>query len=153
MEGLGTKLRRLLGLLEGDVQAVYDARGILFKPRFYPLVQLLVRSAEPVTLVHLSAQMGVTHSAISQTIREMREVGLVVVEPGQDARERYIRLSDAGQRLVKELRPIWNAVIAAEDALDAALPMPLRQLLDEANRDLATVPFRERILDALKVED
>lgn len=153
MEGLGTKLRQLLGHLEGDVQAVYDAHGIMFKPRFYPLVQLLLRSAAPVTLVHMATQIGVTHSAISQTVREMREADLVVVEPGQDARERYIRLSDAGHRLAGELRPIWTAVIAAEDALDAALPMPLRQLLDEANRNLTTVPFRERILDALKAED
>src|SRR5688500_7655530 len=40
--GLGTRLRNLILRLDGDVQYVYDELDLRFKPRFYPIVLLLL---------------------------------------------------------------------------------------------------------------
>ena len=117
--GLGTQLRLLLAALDGEVQAVYDAMGEPFRPRFYPVVREL-RSTSGCTVGELAVRTGVSQPAMTQTLTEMRLRGLVTA-----ASRRLVRLTEEGEALCKRLEPMWGAVEAAARELDDELPVSL----------------------------
>jgi len=142
--GLGTQLRRLLALLDGDVQTIYEELGFPFRPRFYPVTRLLLEVGSE-SVSGIARLTGVTQPAATQTIREMRALGLVRVSAGEDRRARRVSLTDKGIRLAAEMRPIWEAVERAAAALESELPAGLAPVLDAAIAALDREPFGRRI--------
>jgi MarR family transcriptional regulator, organic hydroperoxide resistance regulator len=143
--GLGTKLRRLVDLLDGDVERLYARAGVDFRARYYPVYRAL-SSGEPCSIRALAAHSGLTHSALSQTIAEMRREGLVAVaRGGEDARVRNVHLSAKGQRVMVLLKPYWEAIASAADALDKELDISLARALEGATKALEQRSFYERI--------
>jgi DNA-binding MarR family transcriptional regulator len=144
-ELLGTRLRHLLELMDGDVAAVYTDLGIEgFRPRFAPVVRVLA-AAGPSSIRDLARASGVTHSAASQTVAQMARRGLVVLTPGADARQRIVRLTAAAERLLPLLEAESAATTAAAVELEAELSFPLSRLVGEALDALRRRPMRERI--------
>jgi DNA-binding MarR family transcriptional regulator len=144
-ELLGTRLRRLLELLDGDVAAVYSDLGLRgFRPRFTPIVRVLAASG-PSSVRELAHATGVTHSAASQTVAQMAKRDLVVLTPGKDARQRIVRLTPKAERLLPTLDAEWAATTTAARELDAELSFPLSHLVDEALQALRRRPMRQRI--------
>jgi DNA-binding MarR family transcriptional regulator len=144
MEGLGTTLRKLIDALDGGVQAHYDTTGLNFRPRFYPVARQL-QAGRALSIRALANATGVSHSAVSQTVAEMRSAGLVTGSPGQDGRERLVELTANGLDACARLQALWDAVARAAAALDAELPMPLADLLGEAVARLEAEGFASRI--------
>lgn len=149
MEGLGTSLRKLVEALDSGVQAHYDAHGSAFRARFYPVARLLL-SDGPRSIRAIATASGVSHSAISQTVTEMRKAGLVFTSPSQDGRERLVGLTEAGRENCDRLQPLWLAVDRAAAALDDELSMPLGKLIQEASRQLHAEDFASRIARQLE---
>ena len=149
MEGLGTTLRKLIDALDGGVQAHYDAVGLNFRPRFYPIARQL-QPGRALSIRALAKATGVSHSAVSQTVTEMRSAGLVTGSPGQDGRERLIELTETGLAACARLQALWDAIAQAAAALDAELPMPLSDLLRETVSCLETEDFASRIARQLE---
>jgi DNA-binding MarR family transcriptional regulator len=146
-ELLGTRLRHLLELLDGDVAGVYADLGLAgFRPRFTPIVRVLAAS-EPHSIRDLAQAVGVTHSAASQTVAQMAKDDLVVIAPGDDARERVIRLTPKARSLLPMLEAEWSATAAAAAELEAELSFPLSRLVGEALDALRRRPMRQRIAD------
>ncbi|APU21698.1 MarR family winged helix-turn-helix transcriptional regulator [Actinoalloteichus sp. GBA129-24] len=146
-ELLGTRLRHLLELMEGDVAAVYADLGLAdFRPRYTPIVWAVAASGGS-SIRDLAAAVGVTHSAASQTVAQMAEDGLVVLTPGSDARTRIVGLTPKAERLLPRLRAEWQATTTAARALDAELSAPLSALVDEAIAAVRRRPMRQRIAD------
>jgi DNA-binding MarR family transcriptional regulator len=143
--GLGTQIRTALDLMEGDIAAVLADLGLLdYRPRFTPIVRALnIRG--PMSIRDLARATGVTHSAASQTVAQMAKVGLVMLDPGQDARERIVNLTDRTRVLLPVLEAEWDATSAAADELDAELPYPLKELIPVLLAALERRPFRERV--------
>jgi DNA-binding MarR family transcriptional regulator len=143
--GLGTRLRHLLDLLDGDVSSVYRENGLPgYRPRYTPVVRALLEQC-PASITAIAAHSGLTHSAVSQTVQEMRKRKLVTVAKGKDARERKITLAPACERLVPVLEAQWDATNHAAKLLDQELTAPLSMIIDEAIAALQRRPFRERI--------
>src|ERR1700729_492276 len=91
--GLGTRLRHVQELLDAEVAQVYVDLGLAdYRPRFSPVVRALVELG-PLSIRDLARAIGVTHSAASQTIAQMRSRGFVVITPGEDARQRVVHLT------------------------------------------------------------
>ncbi|MBG0827906.1 MarR family transcriptional regulator [Planomonospora sp. ID67723] len=146
---LGTRLRHLLELLDGDVAAVYADLGLEgFRPRFTPVVRALAASG-PSSIRDLARVIGVTHSAASQTVAQMARSGLVAVAPGEDARQRIVRLTPEAEALVPVLEAEWAATAAAAAGLEAELSFPLSRLVDEVLAALSRRPMRQRIMEAV----
>ena len=146
--GLGTLLRHLVDLLDGDVEAVYRAQGLDCRSRFTPVIRHLER-AGPSSIRQIALASGLTHSAISQTVTEMLKKDLVASSTGRDARERIISFTPAGEALLPALHAIWSAVWAAADELSDDIGQPLGQVLGRAIAAVEARPFRERILDKI----
>jgi DNA-binding MarR family transcriptional regulator len=145
---LGTRLRHLLELMDGDVAAVYDGLGLPgFRPRYVPAVRILAAGG-PCSIRDLARAVGVTHSAASQTVAQMVKDGLVVLERGVDARQRLARLSPRAEELLPVMNAEWDATVAAAAAFEAELSYPLSRLIDEAVAALERRPMRRRIADA-----
>ena len=141
---LGSLLRRLVDHLDGAVEQAYADAGLDYRPRFTPIVRTLL-SDGPVTIRLLAARTGVTHSAASQTVAQMVERGLVSLQTGQDARERIVALTPAGENLVPQLEAFWRATESAARTLDDDLGQPLAGVLAAALDALDRRSFTDRL--------
>jgi DNA-binding MarR family transcriptional regulator len=141
---LGTLLRHLLALLDGDVEATYRSAGLDYRPRFTPVMRHLEETGVS-SIRSIADATGITHSAASQTVAEMVKKGLVVAEQGEDARERMIEFTARGAALLPLLRVFWSATNKAADELSEEIGLPLPETLMKAIAALEARPFRNRI--------
>lgn len=141
---LGTLLRHLIDLLDGEVEAAYVAAGLAWRPRYTPVVRALMTQG-PASIRVLSHQIGISHSAVSQTVSQMVKDALVELHPGADARERIVVLTPRARAMLPDLEAQWAAVNVAADQLDAELSAPLTQIASEAIAALTQQSFGERI--------
>ncbi|NYI04433.1 MarR family winged helix-turn-helix transcriptional regulator [Allostreptomyces psammosilenae] len=147
-ELLGTRLRHLLELLDGDVAAVYADLGLEgFRPRFTPVIRTLAASG-PSSIRDLARATGVSHSAASQTVAQMAREQLVELAPGEDARQRIVRLTPRAESLLPTLDAEWRATATAAAEFEAELSYPLSRLVEEALAALRRRPMRQRVADA-----
>ncbi|MEU1569977.1 MarR family transcriptional regulator [Streptomyces collinus] len=146
---VGTLLRHVLELLDGDVAAVYEEQGMAgYRPRFSPVVRALV-AQDPLSVRDLAEAIGVTHSAASQTAAQMARAGLVTHTPDPlDARRRLVGLTAEARSLLPRIEAEWEATATAMAELDAELSMPLGELLAEVAQAVGRRPFRERVAAA-----
>ena len=145
---LGTRLRHALELMDGDVaRACADLGLVDYRPRYSPVLRVLVAGG-PASIRELAEATGVTHSAASQTVAQLRRAGLVALAAGTDARQRIVRLTPKARRLLPAIEAEWAATSAAAAQLDAELPYPLSTLVEALHEALRRRPFRQRIADA-----
>ncbi|MEM8563103.1 MAG: helix-turn-helix domain-containing protein [Pseudomonadota bacterium] len=148
-DGLGTQVRRLIELLDGDVEAIYRDSLPDYVPRYTPIMKALA-DGTPRSIKWIAEQSSISHSAASQTIALMIRQGLLGAEPHRDRRSRLIRLSAKGETMLPQLEKQWRATRKAADALDRELAYPLSELLAEAIAVLETKSFRRRIELSMK---
>jgi DNA-binding MarR family transcriptional regulator len=143
--GVGTLLRHVLELLDGDVAKVYEDLDLPdYRPRFSPAVRVLVAEG-PMSIHQLAARVGVTHSAASQTVAQMSRADLVTLRPGADARQRIVHLTARARTLLPVIEAEWAATEAAMADLDAELPIPVTDLLEQLLTALHRHPMHARI--------
>jgi DNA-binding MarR family transcriptional regulator len=148
--GLGTLLRHLIDLLDGDVEVVYRELGIDCRSRFTPVIRHVER-AGPSSIRQIAIATGLSHSAISQTVSEMVKRGLVESGAGADGRERIISLSAAGEALLPRLHTVWHSIWAAAAGLSDEVGTPLEAVLARAIAAVERHPFRDRIAQQIVV--
>ncbi|MHA6287553.1 MarR family winged helix-turn-helix transcriptional regulator [Maricaulis sp. CAU 1757] len=149
---LGTQVRRLIELLDGDLAGVYRDLGLDYRPRYTPVMRQLFREA-PLSVGDLARRSGLTQPAVSQTLRQMQSAGLVEDHADRDGRVRLIALTDAGEALRGPLNKQWQATARAAAALDDQLSTPLSAVLAEAIAALEADPFADRIRRLTQSED
>jgi DNA-binding MarR family transcriptional regulator len=146
--GLGTLLRHVLDEMEGDIATVLSDLGMPgYRPRFSPVVRALVMLG-PVPISDLASAIGVTHSAASQTVAQMAARGFVALKPGEDARQRVVRLTAKARGLLPKIEAEWAATASAAAEIDAELPFPLAELVPAIAEALERRSFRQRMLDS-----
>jgi DNA-binding MarR family transcriptional regulator len=95
----------------------------------------------------------VTHSAASQTVAQMRTRGLVVLKPGEDARQRVVHLTAKARALLPKIEAEWAATASAAAEMDAELPFPLAELVPAIAAVLRQRSFRQRITESRWARD
>ena len=143
-------LHLLLAAMDRDIAQLYVERGVTgLRPRYVlPLVRLARRG--PMTIRQLAESVGVTHSAMSQTVGAMRREGLVHSVPGGgDARTREVALTQQGRGLVPLMEAEWEATEQALADLEAELPYPMSQVVRDVQAALERRSFHDRIAEAL----
>lgn len=143
-DGLGTQLRRLLELLDGDLDRIYREDHPFYTSRFTPVMKALAAN-DHLTIKDIAAMSSVSHSAASQTVARLSDSGLVELTPDTDRRSRRATLTREGRRLLPWLGKRWRATDAAARELDAALSYPLGDLVRQAIEALEARPFSARI--------
>jgi DNA-binding MarR family transcriptional regulator len=133
--------------LDEAITTLYAERGeSRVRQRFvWPMLRLAHEG--PMTIVDLARSLGLTHSAVSQTVASMRAAGLVTSEPATegDRRTRRVGLTAEGRALVPLLEAEWRATEAAISELDDELEHPLSRAADDLAAALRRRPFLDRI--------
>jgi DNA-binding MarR family transcriptional regulator len=146
--GLGTQLRQVLDLMDGDIAGVLADLGLAdYRPRFSVYLRAVV-TLGPSPIRDLARAIRVTHSAASQTVAEMSRRGLVELRPGADGRQRIVHLTATAQSILPAIEAEWDATESAAAELDAELPFPLRELVPAIAAALERKPFRDRIAES-----
>ena len=128
---LGTALRRLVELLDGEVTRAYTDAGLDFRAGYTPVFRTLL-AAESLSVRELATAIGASHAAASSTVRQMRDAGLLEAVPGSDARERRVRLSASALDMAPAVRRLWRRTEAAASALDGELGLSLADAVNAA---------------------
>jgi len=122
---LASRLRRLADRLMADGVRAYRDAGLAFAPRWFGLFHLLCESP-PLSIREAADALGVSHTAVSQTVRELQRARLVsATRDPADARCRRLRPTQRGRELRRELAPLW-----------AAFEASARELATESDSDL-----------------
>lgn len=142
---LGTLLRSLIDALDGDVERAYADAGLDFRPRFTPVVRALAAEGS-LRIKDLAARVGLSHSALSQTVGQLLARGWVRLEAGADARERVAALTPQALAALPKLERTWAAAALAAGSLNAELGIDLEDVARQAIEALRRRPFLDRIL-------
>jgi len=147
--GLGTLLRRVVAALDGGAQQVYDRLGAEFRPRYFPVARHLLDHG-PTAVSQLSEGLGTTQPAVSQTLKEMEQDGLIDFAAGEDRRVRLAALSAKGLALCHLLQPVWVAAARSAEEIGAEIGADLSDLLHRLLFALDQRSFATRIEEKLQ---
>ncbi len=137
-------MRRLLELLDGELEALYRDEHPFYVPRYTPVMKALAEAGD-LTIKDIAERSSVSHSAASQTVSKLSAHGLVSLEPDEDRRGRRVRLTAEGEALLPWLKRRWAATNAAAQELNRELDYPLSTVLAQAILRLEQRSFSERI--------
>jgi DNA-binding MarR family transcriptional regulator len=136
----------LLRRLDEEIVQVYVDAGIPdFRSRFtMPLVRL--SRLGPMSIKALAAECGVTHSAMSQSVTEMRKAGLVASVPDPaDGRAKLIELTEKAHAIVALGEAEWAATEAVLEELESETPYPMSRVVRDLEAALERRGFTERL--------
>lgn len=145
--GLASRLRRVTQMMLEDGDRAYAAAGLQFRTRLFPIVFGLHRDG-PMTVSELTAFSGFSQPATSQTLKQLAEAGHVSISKGKDARERLVKLTPAGEKLVESVQPFWRRARAAQEGLLAETQPNFLEALASLEAALERRSLFERIQDA-----
>lgn len=146
---LGTLLRTLLDQLDSAVAGAYAESGLDYKPRYTPVVRALARGG-PSRIKDIATGMGVSHSAVSQTVSALARAKWVTLKPGADSRERIVHLTPYAKARLPHLEQHWTRTARAAASLDRDIGLSLEEVLRDALAVLQRQSFAERIKAADK---
>ncbi len=107
---LASRLKRLGDRLFSEITKVYKSLNLGFEPSWFPIFYLLNRDKSH-SVSTIAREAGVTDSAVSQLIKQLREKKLIrIVTNVEDKRAGAICLSSAGEKLLETVKPVWNAI-------------------------------------------
>lgn len=115
--GIGTRCRRNYERLSTEMDKIYKAEGVNMSVREFPIVYCVLNRG-PLTMAEIQKLSGLSHSAVSQTVKKLVEKEFLFLKPGNDARSRIVALTDTGSRLMDKLEPIWKT---SKDAMVTVL--------------------------------
>ncbi|HSX62575.1 MAG TPA: bifunctional helix-turn-helix transcriptional regulator/GNAT family N-acetyltransferase [Tahibacter sp.] len=134
---LGSRLRAISDQLYTLADEVYRLRGLPLQGRWFPVLRLL-HDQGPQSVGSIAAQIGQTHSAVSQLADKLvAEEWVAVVDDPTDRRRRCLALTDRARDVLRDVRPAWKAIVQELDERCAAADIDL----------LATLARFETVLD------
>lgn len=93
------------------------------------------RAALPVA--ELAERLGMERTTLTRNLKPLTESGWIELVPGQDSRQRFVTLTQAGKTKLNEAWPAWRA---AQDAFEQQLGVDtVRALHDQLDATLAQV--------------
>lgn len=139
------QLFEVLADMDAAINEAYRERGQgQVRSRFVlPLVRL--HHLGPMTITELAHELERTHSALSQTITQMRQAELVTSEAGADGRTRVVTLTEQGRALVPLAEAEWRATEAAVTELEEELPYALSRVAADLADALSRRSFAQRL--------
>ncbi len=143
----GTRLRRLSESFLADINRIYKRQNIRFDASWFPVFYMLSRYGT-VSIRDISTELETSHSAASQLVSKLQEKGLLrsVADSG-DSRKKLVTLSPKGQKLLKQVQPVWHALEKAMQELLQEHPGSrlLMEAISETEQSLQRSTIYERI--------
>lgn len=132
------KLRQLMRRVAQHYDAEVGKTGL--RGTQYSLLSYAVKLG-PVRPVDLARAMKVDASTLTRNLRPLLDAGLLALEPGPDARSRFVTATPAGREKRVEAQRRWRvAQESLNERLGARRVVALHALLDECQELLADLP-------------
>jgi DNA-binding MarR family transcriptional regulator len=110
---LSSRLQRLSEQIRKDGALVYKSYGVDFEPKWFPVIYTL-HLKQVLNVVELANEIGYTHPSTISLLKELEKQKLIKSGKDKtDERKRTIQLTDKGQKLVEQVKPIWKVIDAA----------------------------------------
>jgi DNA-binding MarR family transcriptional regulator len=149
---LGARLRRLSEAIDRDATRAYATLGIRFEQRWFGVLNQLAING-PMSVSEIAAALRITRASVSQTRQSLEDAGLIEAEAHPlDARQRHLTLTSGGTKLVKRLKPLWNAMTEAAEELNAEAGNAVAAL-DRLDDAVARMSLFDRIMAKLSRND
>jgi DNA-binding MarR family transcriptional regulator len=149
---LGARLRRLSEAIDRDATRAYATLGIRFEQRWFGVLNQLAING-PMSVSEIAAALRITRASVSQTRQSLEDAGLIEAEAHPlDARQRHLTLTSGGTKLVKRLKPLWNAMTEAAEELNAEAGNAVAAL-DRLDDAVARMSLFDRIMAKLSRDD
>lgn len=114
---LGSRLKRLSDRLLHDANQVYREFGHEIPVKYFTLLMLL-KNSQGIGVVEAATYLGLSQPAISQFVRELVAMDLVISVAGkQDSRKKTLSLSEGGEAVLNKMQVMQMAVDAAAKGL------------------------------------
>ena len=135
------KLRQLMRRVAQRYDAEVGKTGL--RGTQYSLLSYVVKLG-PLRPVDLARAMKLDASTLTRNLRPLIDAGLLVLEPGPDARSRLVSATSAGREKRQEAQRRWRvAQEALNEKLGVRRVVALHALLDECQDLLADLPEGE----------
>ena len=147
----GSRLRRLSEYFLMEVNKVYEQAGIPFDASWFPVFYLLSEQ-QPVPMTDIAGQLEISHSAVSQMVTSLKKKGLLKTAPCKDdGRRQLVEFSKKGEELLQQIRPVWEAITAAMNALamENKQSQQLLAAIAQIEQSVQQKPLSERIRQQL----
>jgi DNA-binding MarR family transcriptional regulator len=105
-------LRRTSRAVTQVFDAYFEPLGVK-ATQFTVLAALSYENQGRPTVTHLAAALVLEQSSLSRNLAVLERQGLLVLEPGEDKRERIVQLTRAGRALLARGYPLWKQAQAA----------------------------------------
>ena len=116
---IGGRLRRLSERIDREAARVYADAGVAFEQRWLGVLEHLIIHG-PQSVGDLAQRLNISHVSVSQTRQSLEKAGIIFqTQDPDDGRRRTLALTEAGQALVVQLTPIWDALSAVSAELNA----------------------------------
>ena len=116
---LGSRLRRMSETFLAEINRIYRNEGIEFDASWFPVFYLLSKN-DSLSIKELSEQTEVSHPAASQLITNLKNRKLVETTVcADDGRRQLVQFTDKGRDLLKQILPVWDAISASMNELEA----------------------------------
>lgn len=114
---LGSRLRLMTAIITDDAAKIYEAYGMTFMPKWFPVFYTLMDDRE-ITITEIANEIGHSQPSVSKIIQEMITAGLVQESlKSSDKRRNIVGLTAQGWEFSKELKLQLKDVEAAVDSL------------------------------------
>lgn len=147
---LGSRLRRLSGLLTEDAAKTFALYGVDLEPHWFP-VFFMVSRQDGLSISTLAQQIGQPHPAVSQIVKGMRQAGLVETSKDEnDGRVSRVSLTDRGRQLLPRLEQCLQDAQQAVDLLLSEMQYDLWKAVEEVEHLLEQKDLHTRVREQRK---
>ncbi len=114
---ISTRLQRLADTIRKDGFLIYQANGVNFEPKWFPVIYTLYHKPG-ISVVELAIEIGYSHPSTITLLKELEEKKWVLSKKHKtDERKRLLQLSVKGEKEIEKMKPVWKLIIAAATEL------------------------------------
>lgn len=141
--GIGTRCRRIFEMLSIEMDKIYQNEGVDIGMREFPILYCLYLKG-PLLIADIQKLTGLSHSAVSQTIKKLSGKEYLWLRTADDARSKIVVFSDRGEKLIAKLTPIWAVAERAMSDVIGDCDHNMLEAMDDYEEALKQKPFTQR---------
>ncbi|MDA9553993.1 bifunctional helix-turn-helix transcriptional regulator/GNAT family N-acetyltransferase [Emcibacteraceae bacterium] len=144
--GIGTRCRRIFEMLSIEMDKIYKEEGADIRMREFPILYCLHQKG-PLLIADIQKLTGLSHSAVSQTVKKLSSKNYLLLRTAEDARSKIVVFSDRGEKLISKLIPIWEVAERAMSDVLKNCNHNILDALDDYESELKNKSFTQRYND------
>jgi len=110
---IATRLQRLAERMRKDGAHIYQAYGIDFEPKWFPVIYTL-NYKTPMSVVELASEIGYSHPSTISLLKELERLKIIISSKDKtDERKRLVQLTARGKSIIIQMKPVWEVMTLA----------------------------------------